>query len=1192
MFPDNVYERALLHQDDDPEKPAALLRAVHLFNSRYGQSKQETDLDKAIAAMDHVVALTPDGDEHQANRLGRLGGLLLSHIENSVRTSSSADIERAIFVLECSVVITPDDDANKPGRLNDLGQSFTHRFQQAGELVDLNNAISAYEDAVRLTPDSNADKTIWLRNLGDSLSSRSRLTGELVDINNTITAREDAVRLTSDSDTRKRHRLTELANSLTRNFERTGQLADLDKIISALEDAVRLTPDGDAGKPNSLSILGHSFSRRFQRTGELADSDKAISALNDAIYLVSERHPDKPKYLGDLGTAFWLRSAHTGELVDIEKAILATTDAMHLFPEGDASRLICLNTLGGSLTSRFEHTGDLVDIDKAISTLNEVLDFTSEGDNTRPFCLSNLGAALLRRFEQTGDILDIDKSISASGDAGNLTSDDDDYIKPRCLSNLGTSLTLRYELTEDLQDIDKAILALRHALRLIPDGHAQKLPALNSLGSSLLNRFLHTGDILDIDQSISIREQAVHLTPKGDYHLISRLINLAHSYLCRIDRTKKVDDINKAVAASNAAAELIPEGHSKKAISLNMLGSSYMTLFEHTNELGDIGKAISAYHAAVHVSPEGYARQSNHLFKLAEAYAHRFLCGNDSADLEMAISKFRDAAMSSTGFPDTRFQAALKWARLTSVGNAAASLDAYNIALHLLPRVVWLGKTISARHEKLISIGGIANEAAAAAIKSGQHEMALEWLEQGRSVVWGQQLNLRSPVDELHDADSKLANDLVRISKALESASTRNDAPSSLDRSQSMEHAAQYHRQLASDWDMVLEKARKIPGFEDFLRPKKLAKLRSAARFGPVVVINVHKTRCDALIVMVDLDKVIHVPLEGFSYNEAQKMQNSLNKSLSIAGVRTRDIRGPRMVSTKLDDLGFEAILSGLWTCVVKPVLETLAYHISNTTDPPRIWWCATGPLTFLPIHAAGLYNTHDIGFKISDFVTSSYTPTLTALLKPAHPSLRTFQGLLVVSQPCTPGLSRLPNAEKELVQIEQLGSSLHVHSILGDLATVESIIEKMEKHSWVHMACHAVQDISEPTQSAFCLQDGHLTLSKIITKSFPHADFAFLSACQTATGNENLSEEAVHLAAGMMAAGYKSVIATMWSIMDDDAPLVAAEVYSHLIHGSEPNSTQAAHALHHAVQRLREHLEESGKPSFLSWVPFIHVGI
>jgi CHAT domain-containing protein len=175
---------------------------------------------------------------------------------------------------------------------------------------------------------------------------------------------------------------------------------------------------------------------------------------------------------------------------------------------------------------------------------------------------------------------------------------------------------------------------------------------------------------------------------------------------------------------------------------------------------------------------------------------------------------------------------------------------------------------------------------------------------------------------------------------------------------------------------------------------------------------------------------------------------------------------------------------------------------------------------------------------------------------------------------------------------MEQLGSNLRIHSLFGKLATTESVIEGMKERSWVHMACHAVQDTSEPIRSAFCLGNGNLTLSNIITKSFPHADFAFLSACQTATGDENLSEEAVHLAAGMLAAGYRSVIATMWSIMDEDAPLVATEVYSHLVQGPEPDSTRAAHALHHAVRRLREKLEESGKPSFLSWVPFIHVGM
>jgi CHAT domain-containing protein len=202
------------------------------------------------------------------------------------------------------------------------------------------------------------------------------------------------------------------------------------------------------------------------------------------------------------------------------------------------------------------------------------------------------------------------------------------------------------------------------------------------------------------------------------------------------------------------------------------------------------------------------------------------------------------------------------------------------------------------------------------------------------------------------------------------------------------------------------------------------------------------------------------------------------------------------------------------------------------------------------------------------------------------------FQGILGVSLPSTPGQSSLPNAAQELSEIEQYGSRLKIHSLLGEQATMENVIEGMQNSSWLHLACHAFQDVSEPTESAFFLHDGKLTLSEIITRSFPHADFAFLSACQTAMGDENLSEHAIHLAAGMLAAGFKSVIATMWSINDDDAPFVAAEVYSHLLRGPEPNSDQAAYALHHAVNQLRERLERSEEPSPLSWAPFIHVGM
>jgi CHAT domain-containing protein len=42
-------------------------------------------------------------------------------------------------------------------------------------------------------------------------------------------------------------------------------------------------------------------------------------------------------------------------------------------------------------------------------------------------------------------------------------------------------------------------------------------------------------------------------------------------------------------------------------------------------------------------------------------------------------------------------------------------------------------------------------------------------------------------------------------------------------------------------------------------------------------------------------------------------------------------------------------------------------------------------------------------------------------------------------------------------------------------------------------------------------------------------AVFAFLSACETAKGDTEQPDQAIHLAAAMLFVGFKSIVATMW---------------------------------------------------------------
>jgi CHAT domain-containing protein len=168
-----------------------------------------------------------------------------------------------------------------------------------------------------------------------------------------------------------------------------------------------------------------------------------------------------------------------------------------------------------------------------------------------------------------------------------------------------------------------------------------------------------------------------------------------------------------------------------------------------------------------------------------------------------------------------------------------------------------------------------------------------------------------------------------------------------------------------------------------------------------------------------------------------------------------------------------------------------------------------------------------------------------------------------------------------------------------NEAATVVVVVrDNMRIHNSIHLACHGIQDTSQPLRSGFAMRDGRLELSDIIKIQNMNADLAFLSACQTSTGDERLPEEAVHLAGGMLAAGYQGVVATMWTINDERAVEIAKDFYNNLLsYGPESGkleglmSARAAYVLRYASERMRERLGDS-EVALHAWVPYVHFGI
>jgi CHAT domain-containing protein len=200
----------------------------------------------------------------------------------------------------------------------------------------------------------------------------------------------------------------------------------------------------------------------------------------------------------------------------------------------------------------------------------------------------------------------------------------------------------------------------------------------------------------------------------------------------------------------------------------------------------------------------------------------------------------------------------------------------------------------------------------------------------------------------------------------------------------------------------------------------------------------------------------------------------------------------------------------------------------------PRIHWCPTGAFVFAPVHAAGIYEGPDQEC-CSDYVISSYTPTLTALLRSQQRrETYTAQNMQVLtiaverSQDDT--LPRLRFVSTEARQIAELAeeAGVPVESV-PETTPKSEVVKSFRATNMVHLSCHGIQDSLRPHESRFCLGSGNLTISELIDVDSEKSFFAFLSACETAKGSHKHADEVVHLAASMLFAGFKSVVATMW---------------------------------------------------------------
>ncbi|ADI11198.1 hypothetical protein SBI_08080 [Streptomyces bingchenggensis BCW-1] len=1085
---------------------------------------------------------------------------------------------------------------------HDKARRLYQEYDRTRDIKTLDEAVMYFRRTLELSIRGRDVPGLPLAQLAAALWTRFLHTRQSHDLDEAIELRRLSVESTAKENPELSRRLTLLCELLLSRYEHGGALTDLEQAVFAGRQAVAETQPGHRHRASRMGRLASALLLRYERTDTLSDLNEAIELGLTAFEAATPEEPDLGGYTTTLRKCLLTRYDLLGGTADLDTSVEIMERVLAEAPDTRRARI--LTQLGAALYFRYERTGDPPDLDRAIRVQEEALAALAERDDDRGRVLGNLAASYRVRYEMRRSPEDLEAAIRLGTEAVSAPEHN-----PFALSVLSMAFILRFEHTWEPADLDRAIRLATEAVAAYPSGSPgpHRAMAISHLIQALMTRLRQGFGTEGLDEVITWAREAVAAAARNHPDVGLHQTMLADLLLSRFRREESPADLKEAIDAAEQAVAVTPKTHRWYWELLGRLAEVLgvgVDVLER-EEGSDLDRAVALTREAVAAARGDEIGLSKALQSLGEALRHRYRHEHDPADLREAIRCCRHAADITIATLPDRIKSCATWGRAAvALGDYVLAAEGYGRAVLLLPQLAWHGLSGRARENHLTDWSGLASDAATCYILAGEPERAVEILEQGRTIIQNQSLHTRGDLTDLEKKAPTLAAGLIRVRELLDArqpfassnmTQMHEDSPlSPLPR----ELFAQERAELCREWDDLVAQVRRLEGFERFLAPVPFDELRGAAGHGVVVIINVSEISCHALLLRDATAPIEVIDLPDLAQADVtRQMVAFLNVLLSRRGQRNSSF-----LYREADRHAVHDVLDWLWDRIAGPVLNHLGP--SDTADGllPRVWWCPTGRLALLPLHAAGHHPRHRsasasaeaarvAGVRtVPDLVVSSYTPTLTALRR-AHDDQQEnppFDGLLAIGMPETPGQPSLPGVQRELDELHaRLPKVSITPPLIGRRATREAVLQALDENSWVHFACHAEQNLMDASQSSFLLYDGRLTVAELHGLHLPHAELAYLSACDTAAGGVNVPDEAMHLAATMQLAGYRHVIATMWSIYDSSAPDVATDVYAALHRDGRPDARNAARALHASVAALRLH--DPTDP--LSWAAYVHVG-
>jgi CHAT domain-containing protein len=799
-------------------------------------------------------------------------------------------------------------------------------------------------------------------------------------------------------------------------------------------------------------------------------------------------------------------------------------------------------------------------VEEAMSHFRLILHSPSLSDEHRPETIELLDHVAGQRFSafSVEDTSALQGALSVSPEIVGLSS-------LLCIDvPRGDIAELRSVKTPNSMEVDKSIRDLQERLLAISPGTSNYRRCLEKLVAFCRTKVKLTNDPADIETAIKCCRLLLDSTPPGGVSSCKVAISLSDLLKLAFHCTNKIENLDESIGLLIGVLK-VPAGqvfYDKGTV----VGTLISSIFKRAAFLNKQDTRDSE--AMVQVMEETM-QTVNEIFQLA------------------ADNKYISVPM--------RLRYSCRWAEIlrqcSPLGIGVSTIPtAYEKAMSLLQESVMFAPTLQLQHSHLVGMLQVTekmpSDYASHLVHTGQLTQAIETLERGRALLWSELRGLRSSIRHISGVDPLLAEKLTAINQGLEKLTmsvlssrgteANGDGTGDGEGPDPFGRLLVEQRKLLEERNNVISQIRSSPSLRNFLMAPTFDTLRSAASHGPVIIINHSEWGSDILILLCDSPPSL-LPTSKSFYDDGARLRENLIEARRKRGLDSREY-----------ERTLASVLENLYNLVGQPVIDRL--HELDIPEQSRVWWCPTSVFCSLPLHAMGPIPSND-GVKryFSDLYIPSYTSTLSALIESRNtgPELQTSKrpSLLLVAQPDR----SLPGVKGEIKVIQQLG--IEVESLILKDATTVAVLEGLRRHELVHFACHCDLKIGKPFDASFKLyRDERLKLLDIVHSRLPTAEFAFLSACNTAgLTEESISDEGLHLTAAVQYCGFRSVVGTMWAMADIDGRDLARRVYQSILSGKDesPYYLRSATALRDAVRQLRN----NRGVSLERWVNFVHYG-